>query len=346
MNTSFRNTNFYPLKRLCDNIFLRRQVIIDKLEQFTEVVNPISNMSVLKCQGSSLYSRFVYVPISSDTKRKLIQKNETRRNSSIKPGSKKVDVRFFFSTDLSEPSDLLLPNGRKVLQREAMFPKRVYELRDTYPSLHRDGLLLGVDVEHLVHEREVDHPSAGERDPIGGQAGAEGPELAALLVRGGERALEGRERVRLEQDAGVDLVRAAPVGDGVEVLRQRRVPEWHGLLVQRVGGEREGVVGRGAAAEKKQRVARVLAELCVRGDRGGGGGEGAEEGEVVVVAVGDAAAATAAEEAGEEEVTHRGVRAARRGGSERRSRWRSGGGGVRWGWAAPAAATAADRDGA
>ena len=251
-------------------------------------------------------------------------------------------------TDLSEPSDLLLPNGRKVLQREAMFPERVDELRDTYPSLHSDGLLLGVDVEHLVHKREVDHPGAGERDAIGGQAGAEGPELAALLVRGGERALECRERVRLEQDAGVYLVGTAPVGDGVEVLRQRRVAERHGLLVQRVGGEREGVVGRGAAADEEQRVARVLAELGVGGDRGRGGGEGAEE--VVVVGGRHAAALLAAEEeAGEEDVPHRGRWAARRGWSERLRRGVGdvveavavGGGG----WAAPAAATAADRDG-
>jgi hypothetical protein len=35
---------------------------------------------------------------------------------------------------------------------------------------------------------------------------------------GEESVLEGRDGVGLEEDAGVDLVRAAPVGDGVEVV--------------------------------------------------------------------------------------------------------------------------------
>jgi len=73
----------------------------------------------------------------------------------------------------------------------------------------------------------------------------------------------------MEQDAGVDLFGA------VEVLRQRRVPERDGLLVQHVGRERKGVVGRGAAAKEQQRVAFVFDEFCVGGDPGGaGGGEG------------------------------------------------------------------------
>jgi len=96
-------------------------------------------------------------------------------------------------------------------------------------------------------------------------------------VGGGERVLEGREGVRLEEDAGVDLVRGAPVGDGVEVLGEWRVLEGDGLLVERVGGEGEGVVGGGAAAEEEERVAGVLAEVSVGGDgggRGGGGGGG------------------------------------------------------------------------
>ena len=85
------------------------------------------------------------------------------------------------------------------------------------------------------------------------------------------------------------LVGTAPIGDGVEVLRQQRVAERHDLLVQRVGRER-GVVGRGAATNEEQRVARVLAELGVGGDRGRGGGEGAEE----VMVVGGRDDATAA----------------------------------------------------
>lgn len=151
-------------------------------------------------------------------------------------------------TNLNDAADLLLPNGREVLQRETMLPERVDKLGDAYPGLHGDGLLLGVDAEHLVHEREVDHAGAGEREAIGGQARAEGPELAALAVGGGERVVEDGEGVGLEEDAGVDLVGGAPVGDGVEVVGERRVLEGDGLLVERVGGKREGVVGGGAAA--------------------------------------------------------------------------------------------------
>ena len=48
-----------------------------------------------------------------------------------------------------------------------------------------------------------------------------------------------------------------------------------GRPVHRVGGERKGVLGRGAAAEEQQRVACALAEVGVGGDLGGGGvGEG------------------------------------------------------------------------
>jgi hypothetical protein len=101
-------------------------------------------------------------------------------------------------------------------------------------------------------------------------------------VGGGERVLEGRDGVGLEEDAGVDLVRAAPVGDGVEVVGEGRVLEGDGLLVERVGREGEGVVGGGAAAEDEERVAGVLAEVGVGGGEWGGGGEGADELEVVV----------------------------------------------------------------
>jgi hypothetical protein len=98
----------------------------------------------------------------------------------------------------------------------------------------------------------------------------------------------------------------SPVGDGVEVLGQRHVLEGHDLLVERVGGGREGVVGGGAAAEEDERIAGVLAEVGVGGNGGGAGGEGTEEAEVVVVEGGGRAAAAAAEEQpGEEEVPHR-----------------------------------------
>lgn len=233
-------------------------------------------------------------------------------------------------TNLNYAADLLLPNGRKVLQCEPMLSERIYELGDTYPGLHRDGLLLDIDVEHLVHERKVDHAGPGEREAIGGQPGAEGPEPASLPVGGGEGILERRDRVGLEEDAGVDLVSAAPVGDGVEVVGEGRVLEGDGLLVERVGREGEGVVGGGAAAEDEERVAGVLAEVGV-GGRERGGGESTDELEVVVRLGGGGGAA---EETGEEEVPHRGER-----------EWMRGGGRVAAGGMATGAATAPDRDG-
>lgn len=57
----------------------------------------------------------------------------------------------------------------------------------------------------------------------------------------------------------MDLMVAAPVGDGVKVLRQRHILEHDGLLVELVGGEQEGVVCDGAAAEEYERVPRILA---------------------------------------------------------------------------------------
>ena len=80
----------------------------------------------------------------------------------------------------------------------------------------------------------------------------------------------------LEEDAGMGLVvpLQTSVGYGAQVLRQRRVSERDALIVQRVGGERKGVVGRGAAVEEHQRVACALAEVGVGGDLGGGGGGG------------------------------------------------------------------------
>lgn len=73
----------------------------------------------------------------------------------------------------------------------------------------------------------------------------------------------------------MDLVGSAPVGYGVEVVRQRCVPEDLGLLVARVLREREGVVGCGGATEDEGAVSEVLAELGIR-DGGGGGGGGGE----------------------------------------------------------------------
>ena len=174
-----------------------------------------------------------------------------------------------------------------------MLSEIIHELGNTYPCLHCDSLLLDIDVEHLVHEGKVDHASPREAEAIGREPRADGPEPASLPVSGGEGVLERGDGVGLEEDAGVDLVRAAPVGDGVEVVGEGRVLEGDSLLVERVGREGEGVVGGGAAAEDEERVAGVLAEVGVGGRERGGGGEGADELEVVVGLGG------AAEEAGE-----------------------------------------------
>lgn len=72
----------------------------------------------------------------------------------------------------------------------------------------------------------------------------------------------------------------APIGDGVEILGQGGVAEELGLLVLGVGGEGEGVVGGGGAAEDEHGVADVLADLGVGGR--GLRGEGAEEARVNV----------------------------------------------------------------
>lgn len=73
------------------------------------------------------------------------------------------------------------------------------------------------------------------------------------------------EVLGLVEDPGLDLVRAAPVGDGVEVFGQRGVAEDLGLLVLGVLREGERVVGGRAAEEDQRGVAHVLAELGVAG---------------------------------------------------------------------------------
>lgn len=57
----------------------------------------------------------------------------------------------------------------------------------------------------------------------------------------------------------------APIGDGVEILRQGGVAEELGLLVLGVLREREGVVGGGGATEEEHGVADVLADLGIGG---------------------------------------------------------------------------------
>lgn len=65
---------------------------------------------------------------------------------------------------------------------------------------------------------------------------------------------------------------ATPIGDGMEVLRERGIPEDLSFFVFGVFGERERVVGSGGAAKDEGGVAQVLPELR----RGGGGRRGGE----------------------------------------------------------------------
>lgn len=57
----------------------------------------------------------------------------------------------------------------------------------------------------------------------------------------------------------------APIGDRVEVFRQRSVPEELGFLVLGVLGKWEGVVGGGTAAEDEESVSDVLADFGIGG---------------------------------------------------------------------------------
>lgn len=75
----------------------------------------------------------------------------------------------------------------------------------------------------------------------------------------------------LVEDPGLDLVGAAPVGDGVEVIGQRGVTKELGFLVLGILGEGEGVVGGCTAEKEKSSVAEVLSELGLTGGGGGGG---------------------------------------------------------------------------
>jgi hypothetical protein len=99
----------------------------------------------------------------------------TKINISSELGIRNLEGGYFFATDLNRSSDLLLPNGCKVLQPESMFLEHVDELRNTYPCDPAYTMtVFFLEVEHLVHERD-----AG----------------LACVSRGGERALECRERV-------------------------------------------------------------------------------------------------------------------------------------------------------
>lgn len=82
----------------------------------------------------------------------------------------------------------------------------VDELRNPNPGLNPDLLPLRVDGEHLVHEGQVHHPPALQPDPVGRQPRPDGADLTPVLVGVDDDGLELRQRLRLEEDAGLDLV--------------------------------------------------------------------------------------------------------------------------------------------
>lgn len=150
----------------------------------------------------------------------------------------------------------------------------IHELRYPNPSLNRHPLRLAVHLKHLVHEGQVHHAGLGEAKPIGREPGADGTDPAAVLLGVSNSGLKVREGLRLEEDSGVYLVGATPVGNRVEVVGKRGVAEDLGLLVLGIRREGEGIVGGGAAPDEEDKVAGILSEFGVGV---GGGGEGAEE---------------------------------------------------------------------
>jgi hypothetical protein len=84
-------------------------------------------------------------------------------------------------TDLSEAADLLLPNRGKVLQSEPVFTERIDELRDANPGLHGDGLVLDVDVQHLVMRARLTMPARVSARPLGDRPEPSGRSLRRSL---------------------------------------------------------------------------------------------------------------------------------------------------------------------
>lgn len=132
-------------------------------------------------------------------------------------------------------------------------------------SLDPDSLALLVDFQDPIHESQVYHPGPGKADPVRRKPGPHRPDTAPRLP---QRALQLLRVLRLEEVARLHLVGPAPVGDRVQVLRQRSVPEDLRLLVLGVVREGECVVGGAAAEEEEGSIARVLAGFCIHGGVG------------------------------------------------------------------------------
>lgn len=112
-----------------------------------------------------------------------------------------------------------------------MLLESIHELRNPDPGLHPHPLRLLVHLEHLVHQGQVDHTGLGKPDPVRRKAGANRTYSMPFLVGIPNDVLEGGESLGLVEVASVDLVGAAPVGDGVEVLRERRIAKKLRLFV-------------------------------------------------------------------------------------------------------------------
>lgn len=149
--------------------------------------------------------------------------------------------------NLQNSTNLLLPNGCKVLQSKALIFNPINQLLDPDPSLHSHSLLLLIHLQDLIHESQIDHPSPGQSNPIGGQPRADGANPVLPSIGLLDYFLELLKGLGLVEDPGLDLVGPAPVRDGVELLRERGVAEDLGLLVLGVLGKWERVVGGGTA---------------------------------------------------------------------------------------------------
>mmetsp|Transcript_60087 Transcript_60087/g.183549 ORF Transcript_60087/g.183549 Transcript_60087/m.183549 type:complete len:455 (-) Transcript_60087:94-1458(-) len=79
---------------------------------------------------------------------------------------------------LRPPRDLLLRDRAEVLQREVVLLQLLQDLRHPRARLHCDGLLLLVNMQHLVHLAHGKHSPGVEGQPVGRQARADGPQLA------------------------------------------------------------------------------------------------------------------------------------------------------------------------
>lgn len=134
-------------------------------------------------------------------------------------------------TNLNDATNLLLPNGGKILKSDPKLLNPINQLLNPDPSLNPDPFPLLIDLQHPVHQRQVHHPGPRQPDPIRRQPGPDRPYPGPLLVGFLHDLLQLLQVLRLVEDPGLDLVGPAPVGDGVEVLGQWGVAEDLGFLV-------------------------------------------------------------------------------------------------------------------